>query len=121
MALEIGAGITLGGGISLVVESGGGGNPNLFTVGDGNTVSITTAVGASGRVTIVTNGEQAVLSSSSWTAGQTATLTGTGGPEVITFDYMNNQNDNGNGTWTYEIAIYENPPSQTWDSIELTA
>lgn len=118
MALEIGAGITIGGGISLVVESGGSG-ATTYTVGDGTTILLDTNTGAQERLTITTNGQQAALAS--WTT--TATLTRTGGSGTVTFDSVYSITDNGNGTWTYSFYLSPTnyPGDYLWDTLTLAA
>jgi hypothetical protein len=119
MAINIGSGITIGGGISLDAPGGGGGG-DVFTVG-GNTVSITTSYGAAPRIEIVTNGAQSALAS--WTT--TADLTRSGGSATIAYDIeYNSPVDNGNGTWTYSFYIQESgtyvyPGDFSWDTMTL--
>ncbi len=118
MALEIGAGITIGGGITLQIESGGGGGAaNVFTVGDGKTVSISTFSGAADHLEIVTIGQQTILQNP-WTS--TALSGGTGGSGTVTLDLYNGEIDNGNGTYTYDWYIFGSPGPYSWNSATIT-
>lgn len=103
MALEIGAGITIGGGITLQIEGGGGGGANNFTIGDGKTFSVVTLTGAAGTLYVTTISEQAVLAT--WAQGASATLSKPGTSVTVVCDMYDGMTPGGDGTYSYKFYL----------------
>jgi hypothetical protein len=118
MAFEIGAGITLGGGITLTIPAGGGGGGvNNFTLGDGKTFSITTLTGAAETLYVNTITEQAVLST--WASGASATLSKPGTSVTVVCDIFDGVTPVGDGTFSYKFYI--TPGSYPGDDYDWTS